>query len=135
MNNGGGGGGVNIGSMSSMGSMMKQEAGGWNNVGGGIGGMMNRGGSVGGGGSASGMSDNWGITRRSDAILVRNLAPDYTWQMLKDRFAHVGDIKYAEMKERGTGVIRFGSERDSDRAVSMMNGQRFEGRNITVSFY
>ena len=93
-----------MGSMTSMGSMMKQDQGGWNNVGGGMGGMMNRGGSVGGG--AGGMSDNWGVTRRSDAIIVRNLAPDYTWRMLKDRFAHVGDIKYAEMKERGTGVIR-----------------------------
>ena len=52
------------------------------------------------------MSDNWGLTSRSDAIIVRNLAPDYIWRMLKDWFAHVGDIKYAEMKERGTGVIR-----------------------------
>ena len=94
--------------MGGMSSMMKQEQGGWNNVGGGgggMGGMMNRGSSV-GGGAAGGMNDNWGITRRSDAIIVRNLAPDYTWQMLKDRFAHVGDIKYAEIKERGTGVIR-----------------------------
>merc|ERR550517_477785 len=100
--------------------------------------MMGRGGSVGGsggGGGGHGMMDSWGGSRRSDAIMVRNLAPDYTWQMLKDRFTHVGDIKYAEMKERGTGVIRFGSERDSERAVSMMNGQRFEGRNIQVSFY
>ena len=95
--------------MAGMSSMIKQEPGGWNNVGGGMGGgMMNRGGSVGGGGGGGGggMTDSWGVSRRSDAIIVRNLAPDYTWQMLKDRFAHVGDIKYAEMKERGTGVIR-----------------------------
>ena len=96
--------------MAGMSSMIKQEPGGWNNVGGGGmgGGMMNRGGSVGGGGGGGGggMTDSWGVSRRSDAIIVRNLAPDYTWQMLKDRFAHVGDIKYAEMKERGTGVIR-----------------------------
>ena len=52
------------------------------------------------------MSDNWGLTSQSDAIIVRNLAPDYIWRMLKDWFAHVGDIKYAGMKERGTGVIR-----------------------------
>ena len=97
MNSGGGGGG----GMAGMSSMIKQEPGGWNNVGG----MMNRGDSVGGGGGG-GMTDSWGVSRRSDAIIVRNLAPDYTWQMLKDRFAHVGDIKYAEIKERGTGVIR-----------------------------
>ena len=91
--------------MASMSSMIKQETGGWNNVGGGMGGMMNRGGSV-GGGAGGGMSDNWGVTRRSDAIIVRNLGMDCTWQMLKDRFHHVGDIKYAEMKDRGVGVIR-----------------------------
>ena len=45
--------------------------------------------------------------RRSDSIMVRNLTMDCTWQMLKDRFAHVGDIKYAEMKDRGVGVIRY----------------------------
>ena len=56
------------------------------------------------------MSDNWGLTSRSDAIIVRNLAPDYIWRMLKDWFAHVGDIKYAGMKERGTGVIRESGE-------------------------
>jgi len=79
------------------------------------------------------MGGNMG--RRSDAIIVRNLGMDCTWQMLKDRFSHVGDIKYAEMKDRGVGVIRFNTDRDADRAVSMMNNQRMDGRNIQVAFY
>ena len=54
----------------------------------------------------SGLGGNMG--RRSDAIIGRNLSMDCTWQMLKDRFGHVGDIKYAEMKDRGVGVIRSG---------------------------
>ena len=55
---------------------------------------------------------------RSDSIMIRNLPPDCNWQILREGFAHCGDIKYAEMKERGTGLIRFTSERDAERAVS-----------------
>ena len=103
INNGGGMGGSSS-SVSGMNSMSGGMMGGGGGGGLGMMNMMSRGGSVGGGGG--GMLDSWGGSRRSDAIIVRNLAPDYTWQMLKDRFTHVGDIKYAEMKERGTGVIR-----------------------------
>ena len=37
---------------------------------------------------------------------MRNLPDSITWQNLKDKFKTVGDIKYAEIKERGCGVIR-----------------------------
>ena len=62
-----------------------------------------------GAGSSMGGAMGAGVVggRRSDAIVIRNLAMDTTWQMLKDRFNHVGDIKYAEMKDRGVGVIRY----------------------------
>ena len=43
---------------------------------------------------------------RSDKIVVKGLAESCTWHTLKDRFSHAGDIKFAEMKDRGTGVIR-----------------------------
>merc|ERR1719205_526129 len=84
-----------------------------NNMGGGFGSSNQGGGMYGGGGGSSGV-------RRSDSIMVRNLAMDCNWHTLKDRFSHAGDIKYAEMKDRGVGIIRFGSERDAERAVSMM---------------
>ena len=74
------------------------------------------------------MSDNWGVTRRSDAIIVRNLGMDCTWQMLKDRFNHVGDIKYAEMKDRGVGVIRSGLH----RLIKLLTNQFFsQGLTLT----
>jgi len=102
-----------------------------NNMSGNFGGSNQSGsgmyGGIGGGNSAGG--------RRSDSIMVRNLALDCNWHTLKDRFSHAGDIKYAEMKDRGVGVIRFGTERDAERAVSMMNGQRIDGRSISVSLY
>ncbi len=68
-------------------------------------GMSDRGGmDVGmrtGGGVAGG-----GMKRLSDKVIVKNLPLDCTWQQLKDRFAHAGDIKFAEMKERGVGIVR-----------------------------
>jgi len=75
------------------------------------------------------------LQARSDKIVVKGLAESCTWHTLKDRFSHAGDIKFAEMKDRGTGVIRFGSERDAERAVAMMNGQRIDGRPVTVGLY
>jgi len=86
------------------------------------------GGQQGGGGGG-------GLQARSDKIVVKGLAESCTWHTLKDRFSHAGDIKFAEMKDRGTGVIRFGSERDAERAVAMMNGQRIDGRTVTVGLY
>ena len=63
-----------------------------------------------------GVSGNVG-PMRSDSIMIRNLPPDCNWQILREGFAHCGEIKYAEMKERGTGLIRFTTERDAERAV------------------
>lgn len=87
-------------------------------------------GSMGGGRSAE---PNSGL--RSDTILVRNLPLDTAWHTLRDRFGHAGEVKYAEMKERGVGVVRFSSEREAERAKMMMDGQVVEGRSITVTFH
>merc|ERR1712223_411946 len=72
---------------------------------------------------------------RSDSIMIRNLPPDCNWQILREGFAHCGEIKYAEMKEGGTGLIRFTGERDAERAVSMMNNQTIAGRTIDVRLF
>ncbi len=58
-----------------------------------------------------------GAVRSSDTVLVRNLPPECSWQSLREGFSHCGDIKYAEMKDRGVGLIRFSSERDAERAI------------------
>ena len=70
------------------------------------------------GGGNQGMSGGGGggVTR-SDTVAVRNLPPDCNWQILREGFAHCGEIKYAEMKDRGTGMIRFMTEADAERAV------------------
>ena len=93
-------------------------------------------GSMGGpmGGSMRQMSPGRG-RRQSDTVIVRNLPMDCNWQSLKDRFSHTGDIKFAEMKERGTGLVRFGNDRDAERAVNMMDKQRLQGQAINVELY
>lgn len=88
------------------------------------------------GGGNQGMSGGGGggVTR-SDTVSVRNLPPDCNWQILREGFAHCGEIKYAEMKDRGTGMIRFMTEADAERAVSMMHNQSIAGRTIEVRLY
>merc|ERR1719266_626665 len=69
-----------------------------------------------------GMSDSPQMSSTSykpfDTIIIRNLPLDCNWQVLREGFSHCGDIKYAEMKERGSGLIRFANERDAERAIS-----------------
>merc|ERR1719215_2137423 len=74
------------------------------------------------GGSSSGMTGGGGAYKSdrdkfSDKVIVRNLPTNMSWQALKDKFLSVGDVKYAEMKERGCGIIRFATEREAERAV------------------
>ena len=71
----------------------------------------------------------------SETVIIRNLPPAVSWQTVRDRFSEVGDVRYTEFKGPGTALIRFGTERDAQRAVEMMNGCRFENRLIEVSFY
>lgn len=73
--------------------------------------------------------------RPFDTIVIRNLPMDCNWQVLRDGFSHCGDIKYAEMKERGTGLIRFAYEKDAERAITMMHNQKVNDRVIDVRPY
>jgi len=72
-------------------------------------------------------------SRHGDKIMIKNLPGSMNWQAMKDKFCHVGEIKFAEMKERGVGVIRFASEREAERAVNVLNGERLDGRSLIVS--
>nr|CAD7599734.1 unnamed protein product [Timema genevievae] len=54
---------------------------------------------------------------KSDTIVVRNLPPTVTWQMLRDKYNSVGEVKFAELRGKDMGLIRFNSEWDAERAV------------------
>ncbi|XP_078052632.1 heterogeneous nuclear ribonucleoprotein rumpelstiltskin isoform X2 [Augochlora pura] len=98
----------------------------------------------GGGGGFSGNQGQGGGSNRqnangsrpmSDTIVIGNLPPNTTWQMLRDKFQDVGEVKFAEMRGTDMGMVRFASEWDAERAVSMMNRTRIEGRMIDVRLF
>ncbi|XP_021933675.1 myelin expression factor 2 isoform X2 [Zootermopsis nevadensis] len=83
-----------------------------------------------GGGATSGNG-----SRISDTVIVKNLPPAATWQMLRDKFRECGDVKYAEMRGKDIGLVRFSSDWDAERAVHMMDHSRLEGRIIDVGLF
>ena len=76
-----------------------------------------------------------GSQSMSDTILVRNLPPNTTWKMLVDKFENIREMKFDEVREADTVMVRFASKWDAVRAVSMMNQTRIDDRTIDVSLY
>ncbi|XP_066993804.1 myelin expression factor 2 [Anabrus simplex] len=72
---------------------------------------------------------------RADTIMVKNLPPSTTWQMLRDKFREIGDVEFAEIRGKDIGLIRFQNEWDAERAVHMMDRSRLEGRTIDVCLF
>ncbi len=54
--------------------------------------------------------------------------------MLKSKFRECGDVVYAEMKDKNTGIVRFTTERDAERAVKVFDQSRVDGRIVDVRF-
>uniref|UniRef100_A0A672Z213 Myelin expression factor 2 n=1 Tax=Sphaeramia orbicularis TaxID=375764 RepID=A0A672Z213_9TELE len=147
---GGGFGGMSSGGMGHMGTGL---GGGMGNMGldrmgssfdrMGMSGMdMNRGyGGFGGGGGPShmtgGMSDRGSGSKGGCQIFVRNLSYDLTWQKLKEKFSHCGQVMFAEIKmengkSKGCGTVRFDSAESAEKACRMMNGTKINGREVDV---
>ncbi|XP_020794440.1 myelin expression factor 2 [Boleophthalmus pectinirostris] len=101
---------------------------------------MNRGSFGGFGGSGSGhmsggMSDGRG--KPGCQIYVRNLSYDLTWQKLKEKFSHCGQVMYAEIKmengrSKGSGTVRFDCPESAEKAIRLMNGTKINGREVDV---
>jgi len=86
-------------------------------------------------GSVSSSMTSTGLQRPTDTIVVNNLPVSCTWQDLRDKFCEVGDVLFADIRAKGTGVVRFSSDRDAQRACSLLNRSRMDGRAIEVDFY
>uniref|UniRef100_A0A667XXB3 Heterogeneous nuclear ribonucleoprotein M n=1 Tax=Myripristis murdjan TaxID=586833 RepID=A0A667XXB3_9TELE len=102
---------------------------------------MNRGfGGYGGGGGGhmgGGMSDRGSGSKGGCQIFVRNLSYDLTWQKLKEKFSHCGQVMFAEIKmengkSKGCGTVRFDSPESAEQACRMMNGTKINGREVDV---
>lgn len=53
------------------------------------------------------------------------LPPSCNWQMLRDKFRGVGEVKFAEIRGQDTGMVRFSKEMDAELAISKL---RLTGR-------
>lgn len=94
------------------------------------------------GGGSSGITRDYGHSTGSSSsnyssgnrniIQISNLPMDYTWQSLRDLCREFGDIRFAEIRNKGTGTVRFQSETDARRAVEMLDRQRLDGRILDV---
>uniref|UniRef100_A0A3B5B4Y4 Myelin expression factor 2 n=1 Tax=Stegastes partitus TaxID=144197 RepID=A0A3B5B4Y4_9TELE len=149
MGGGFGGGGMGSGGMGHMGTglgggmgnmSMDRMGSGFDRLG--MSGMdMNRGfGGYGGGGPShmgGGMSDRGSGSKAGCQIFVRNLSYDLTWQKLKEKFSHCGQVMFAEIKmengkSKGCGTVRFDSPESAEKACRMMNGTKINGREVDV---
>lgn len=53
-------------------------------------------------------------------VFFFQLPPNTTWQMLRDKFQEIGEVKFAEMMGNDRGMVRFASEWDAERAVCIL---------------
>uniref|UniRef100_A0A0E9VLY1 RRM domain-containing protein n=1 Tax=Anguilla anguilla TaxID=7936 RepID=A0A0E9VLY1_ANGAN len=79
---------------------------------------MNRGFGGYGGGSGymggGGMSDRGSGSKAGCQIFVRNLSYDLTWQKLKEKFSHCGQVMFAEIK------WRMGNPKGAEQSASIL---------------
>eukprot|EP00055_Hartaetosiga_balthica_P003178 m.6789 g.6789 ORF g.6789 m.6789 type:complete len:291 (+) comp2653_c1_seq1:82-954(+) len=72
------------------------------------------------------------------SLYVGNLAWSTRWQGLKDHFAQIGPVAYADVmvhgygQSRGFGVVRFDSPELAQQAIDELNGSTLDGREIEV---
>ncbi|CAK1542137.1 unnamed protein product [Leptosia nina] len=70
--------------------------------------------------------------KQSDMVIITNLPPTVTWQLIREKFSECGDVKFAEMTATDTAIVRFHKEWDAERAVKMFDRTRIDGRTIDV---
>ncbi|KAK4585656.1 hypothetical protein RGQ29_023062 [Quercus rubra] len=77
----------------------------------------------------------------SSKLFVGGLSYNTDEQSLKDAFAGFGDVIDAKVivdrdtgRSRGFGFVNFTSDESASSALSAMDGQELNGRNIRVSF-
>uniref|UniRef100_A0AAY5EW54 RRM domain-containing protein n=1 Tax=Electrophorus electricus TaxID=8005 RepID=A0AAY5EW54_ELEEL len=85
----------------------------------------------------SGMLDRGAGSKAGCQIFVRNLSYDLTWQKLKEKFSHCGQVMFAEIKmengkSKGCGTVRFDSPESAEQACRLMNGTKINGREVDV---
>ncbi|KAL8486901.1 hypothetical protein ACS0TY_023084 [Phlomoides rotata] len=98
--------------------------------------------------SISGQSTLGGQTSMFNAIrcmstklYIGGLSYGINDESLKEAFSNFGDVEFAKVivdrdsgRSRGFGFVNFHNEESANAALSAMNGQELNGRNIQVSY-
>ena len=76
----------------------------------------------------------------SNKLYVGSLSYDTTEEALRDLFAQAGAVESvviiidkATNRSKGFGFVEMTAEEDAQKAIDMLNGKEFEGRNIIVN--
>lgn len=76
----------------------------------------------------------------SKKLYVGNLPYTATTDQLRDHFAQAGTVVDAVVitdrstgRSKGFGFVEFEKEEDATKAIDMLNGKDFDGRNIVVN--
>lgn len=74
---------------------------------------------------------NFNVSR---VVIIKNLPPDYTWQIVRDRVQQFGDAESVEMIAAGVARVRFALIQDAERMRGALTGTIVEGRTISVEY-
>ncbi|KRT83924.1 RNA binding protein [Oryctes borbonicus] len=83
----------------------------------------------------TGMMRNQSSNKGSSKIMITNLPPTASYQMLRDKCLEFGDVQRVEEKGTGTVLVAFATEWEAERAIKNMDRARIDGRTIDVRFY
>lgn len=75
-----------------------------------------------------------GSGKKSETIVIKNLPLNYSWKILRDKCSYIGDVKHTKIQNPDFGLVRFNTVREAEKAVQVLDGARFDGRTINVSF-
>ncbi|TKR93795.1 hypothetical protein L596_008190 [Steinernema carpocapsae] len=88
----------------------------------------------GGGGGYNAYSasvDSYSVTR---TLLIKNLPPDYSWHIVRDRVQQFGAVENCEMISAGVAKVKFYNVPDAERAKVTLQGSTVEGRTIAIEY-
>ena len=73
-------------------------------------------------------------------LYVGNLPYSATEDDLKDHFSQAGSVDSANIitdkfsgRSKGFGFVEMSSDEEAQKAIDMLNGKDFDGRNLTVN--
>ncbi|KAK0425489.1 hypothetical protein QR680_009233 [Steinernema hermaphroditum] len=87
--------------------------------------------SYGGYNTYSGSADSYSVTR---TLLIKNLPPDYSWHIVRDRVQQFGAVESCEIVAKGCAKVKYYNVAEAERAKVTLQGSTVEGRTIGIEY-